>query len=377
MEAQMSVVAEVLLHCTEGSSDKLYRVQTVTKDGTFGVRADNCRRGNPWTDQGYKVNGVTEPEAMKAAVKLIKSKTAKGYKIIEESNTGTAPVPPGAEQIKLSAREFLDTGIKPQLLNMIDEAEVPYYIKSPNYAMEEKHDGVRHLIRLNGGQVEGFNKKGQPTTVDGEVAMAVLKLRVRQCVLDGELVRGHFHIFDLLECEGSDLRELPFRERRRLLIEVMETNHDDAISRVASYDSPTTKQEYFDTCKAGNCEGVVFKHLGAKHTAGRPSSGGDQLKFKFYATASFICSGQNGLKRSVSLVLLDGSKVPVPVGSVTIPPNHKVPVEGAIVEVRYLYAFPGGSIFQSIYLGERSDVDAGECLLSQLKFKAGTVDDEE
>jgi len=58
-----------------------------------------------------------------------------------------------------------------------------------------------------------------------------------------------------------------------------------------------------------------------------------------------------------------------PVGNVTIPPNQPVPNLGAVVEVRYLYAYPDGSLYQPVYLGERSDVDVTECVVSQMKFK--------
>jgi bifunctional non-homologous end joining protein LigD len=42
-----------------------------------------------------------------------------------------------------------------------------------------------------------------------------------------------------------------------------------------------------------------------------------------------------------------------------------------VVEVRYLYAYRDSlALYQPVYLGPRDDVDAGECLVSQLKFKA-------
>ena len=54
----------------------------------------------------------------------------------------------------------------------------------------------------------------------------------------------------------------------------------------------------------------------------------------------------------------------------TIPPNHSIPPPRSIVEVRYLYAFPGGCVFQPVYLGPRDDVTPQECHISQLKLKA-------
>jgi len=41
--------------------------------------------------------------------------------------------------------------------------------------------------------------------------------------------------------------------------------------------------------------------------------------------------------------------------------------------VRYLYAYPGGSLYQPVYLGKRDDIDADACIIRQLKFKAEDV----
>ena len=75
-------------------------------------------------------------------------------------------------------------------------------------------------------------------------------------------------------------------------------------------------------------------------------------------------------QRSVEIRLLNGQGW-IPVGNVTIPPNHPVPKVGAVVEVRYLYAFrESRSVYQPTYLGERKDIEQHECIVSQLKFKA-------
>jgi bifunctional non-homologous end joining protein LigD len=67
----------------------------------------------------------------------------------------------------------------------------------------------------------------------------------------------------------------------------------------------------------------------------------------------------------------------VPVGNVTIPPNHAVPAAGEIIEVEYLYAYHGGSLYQPVYRGKRTDLDLDACTTVQLKYKpAGYEDDE-
>ena len=101
----------------------------------------------------------------------------------------------------------------------------------------------------------------------------------------------------------------------------------------------------------------------------RPASGGTQLKFKFVESASFIVAAING-KRSVALALFDEG-IQVPAGNVTIPPNHPIPQMGTVIEARYLYAHrESGSIYQPVYLGERSDIPAEDCTVDQLKYKA-------
>jgi hypothetical protein len=55
---------------------------------------------------------------------------------------------------------------------------------------------------------------------------------------------------------------------------------------------------------------------------------------------------------------------------VSVPVNHPIPQLGDIVEVQYLYAMPGSNaLYQPVYLGPREDIDLGDCVLSQLKYK--------
>jgi bifunctional non-homologous end joining protein LigD len=76
-------------------------------------------------------------------------------------------------------------------------------------------------------------------------------------------------------------------------------------------------------------------------------------------------------KRSVKLRLLNG-KGWNPVGNVTVPVNFVVPEVGQAVEVRCLYAFKeSNALYQPVFLGVRRDVEVHECVLSQLKYKAG------
>ena len=105
-------------------------------------------------------------------------------------------------------------------------------------------------------------------------------------------------------------------------------------------------------------------------TMRRPAAGGPQLKGKFVVIASFVVAGRKKTRRSVALELHD-ERIQVLVGNVTIPPNHAIPKMGTVIEARYLYAHrESGSIYQPVYLGERSDIPAEDCTVDQLKYKA-------
>lgn len=260
------------------------------------------------------------------------------------------------------------SGLLPQLLNSIDKPEAARLVDDPAFCMQQKFDGRRLIVRKVGDTVEGINKLGLVVSVAEPIAAAAREL-AGDCTLDGEAIGDTFHVFDLLSLDGTDLRGKPCGDRYRALVALIDsTDPSPHLDYVESWTSATDKADRLAGLRAENTEGVVFKHLAAPYVAGRPNSGGTQRKFKFVATVSAVVTTVNQ-QRSVGVSLLDGADWK-PVGNVTIPANHEVPQLGAVVEVRYLYATSGSALYQPIYLGVRSDVEAPECTAAQLKFKA-------
>ncbi len=363
---------ETILHCTEGNSDKLYRVSIEDHGGTFSVRCANCRRGNPWVDQGYKASGVSLAEAEHEAEKIVKSKVKKGYNISSQtgftSNPSKGSASPASPSIVAPKAEPIKTGFRPQLLNVIEEHEAEYYASATtSWMAQEKMDGVRHMIFRKAGRLGASNKLGFETTLESKVMTAFEPL-LKPFLVDGELVGEVYYAFDLLEADGKDLRKEAYAVRYHALTQWLPQTDNVVLVPVLS-----GGKALIDEMRSKGAEGVVFKRQMAHYEAGRPNSGGDQFKFKFQNTASFIVTGQTQGKRSVAVALLDGT-VEVPVGNCTIPANHSIPAVGTIVEVRYLYAYRGGSIFQPCYLGERNDILREECGVDQLKFKGEGVE---
>jgi len=270
------------------------------------------------------------------------------------------------------------SGIACQLLNPIDDAEAEVLINDPRYCGQEKFNGKRTMLNRK-DKVIAINKKGLecsfPEVYRDAVESIITRKGLKLLTLDGEDVSMTYHVFDVLDAD-KDLRDKTYRERYEILKGLLTTERVLRVKPVIqlAYTAFTTeeKRALYNDLKARKREGMVFKLLDGKFKAGRPASGGDHLKNKFYATASFIVIKAN-VKSSVAIGLLDDGTV-VDVGNCTIPQGTKAPAKDSIIEIRYLYAHKGGSVYQPVYIGPRDDVSADECLLSQLKYKPDDED---
>ncbi|MGB0388080.1 MAG: WGR domain-containing protein [Ardenticatenaceae bacterium] len=354
----------ITLYFKQGKSDKVYKVSLEeTESKQFVVNFAYGRRGATLRTGTKTKKPVSYASAKKAYDKLVKSKTSKGYKPGEQSS-----------QYVHTDADSRETGVQCQLLNFVEDSQVAQLINNDEWWAQEKHDGKRMLIR-KADSMTAINRKG--LSVGAPEPMLNSARRVEHSYLvDGEAVGEKLFAFDLLELDQSDLKPTPYRQRQS---DLERLGFDGSIVVVETAKTTAQKQSLYDRLQAAGAEGIVFKQHSAPYTAGRPNSGGTQLKFKFYATASVIVSKIND-KRSVGMELLAGQNQAgtepierVFVGNVTIPSNKEVPAVNSIIEVRYLYAYKGGSLYQPTYLGLRDDISFDHCLISQLKYKQETA----
>jgi bifunctional non-homologous end joining protein LigD len=356
---------KVTLYFRQGSSDKVYQAALEPSGPGYLVSFAYGRRGSTLQTGTKTAQPVGYDEAKKIFDKLISEKTAKGYTPGED---GTP--------YQHTDQQQRSTGVFPQLLNPIDEAETEQYVTDDRWWMQEKFDGKRLLIRKDRNSVIAINRRGLTVGLPAPIAEAVQSIPAGQCLLDGEAVGQVFHAFDVLELEGDDLRPAAYAVRYASLVELVDPVARDELRYADTARDATTKAAMLLSLRQQSREGAVFKDQAAPYTPGRPSRGGTQHKLKFTATCSCLVSGVNRGKRSVSLELLDGT-ARVAVGNVTIPVNQPVPAAGHVVEIRYLYAHIGGSLFQPVYLMRREDIDADACSIGQLKFKSVDEDGSE
>jgi bifunctional non-homologous end joining protein LigD len=344
----------VTLYYKEGSSDKVYQCSIEPAGDLFTVNFSYGRRGTT-LNTGTKTNvPVPYDNAKRIFDKLVKEKQAKGYSV-------------GEDGTPYQHTDQQPSGLLPQLLNPIEEPEVLALIKDDNFCAQEKFDGRRMLVNRESPAINGINKKGNLVGLPEPLFKVIHQFEV-DLVLDGESVGDNYYAFDLLTLDGKDIRSWPYRERLTALMNLLFSKQQRIIKLVHTAFTTQQKQSLFDQLRKGKREGIVFKRLDAPYTAGRPNSGGSQLKHKFVASLSAVVAKVNA-QRSVEIRLLNGEGW-VGAGNVTIPANQNIPIVGAVVEVRYLYAHkPSGCLYQPVYLGLRDDVQQHDCVTSQLKFK--------
>ena len=356
----MAVSKSVSLFYRNGGSDKVYQAQIEQIDGGYIVNFQYGRRGSTLTSGTKTSAPVDFDTAVKVFDKLVAGKKSKGY---TEGEDGTP--------YHHTEKAGQVSGLLPQLLNTIDDRAVARVVNDPSWLMQQKYDGRRLMLRKSGQVVEGINKLGLVVAVAAPIAQAALDID-GDFTIDGEAIGDHYHVFDALSVGDADLRGQAYSDRYRALADMIGGAQPTHIHLADSWSEAGDKANQLAVFRAMNAEGVVFKKAAAPYTAGRPNSGGAQLKFKFVATLSALVVKVNA-QRSVAVSLLDGGQWR-PVGNVTVPANAAVPAEGEVIEVRYLYAHQGGSLYQPVYLGVRDDIESHECTVAQLKHKAAEAE---
>jgi len=364
----MNPIAATTLHSTADGSDKVYTIAIVPNpDGGFDVVAENGKRGGTQTQQAPKAVGVSETDARKAYEKLIREKVARKYNPLDGDAAAVAA---------RNARDGRSAGIPVMLLNSINEAEFFALLspaQRPPWLLQEKKDGERRLIVIRNGDVAGTNRKGEFVPLAQSIARLAHFLG-DDTVIDGEQVGDAFFAFDAQRINGEDLTHLGFEDRFLALAALCEAslpNPHPSFQVLPVSDAAPDIMTLVPGLRDAGSEGFVLKKRDSAYTDGRPSTGGNALKFKFYNTATVEIVGHNAV-HSVRMGLYDNGLL-IERGSVTIPQGTALPEIGTFAEVRYRYANRGGSIYEPSWIAARTDVGRAACEDSQLAFKGDGI----
>jgi len=357
-----------LMNQNDGS-DKVYNVQLVldNKTGLYLVNFQNGRRGSTLRPRTKTESAIPYEEAKLVYDRLVKSKLKDGYSLAGGDATSMQNL---ADKVEINPKAL------PQLLNEIELDDALRLLEDDDWVLGQKMNGENRPIMNIAGGAQGFNRSAETVPLPLDIAAFFAQDLLNDCTFSAEDVDGRMYVFDIMDIYGQSCRDLPLKQRLVLLedllkkaliavptINVLMVNHH--------YDTESKKRAFYQIRDADQ-EGVVFKKLSSLFVPGRPNSGGDQLKFKFWATATVKVTGARSGKRSVSISVLNDQDNFIGVGNVTVPANKDIPSENEYIEVRYLYYYALGSLFQPTFLRLRTDKNEAD-KVGQLKLKPYVV----
>lgn len=356
----MSTLLTTTLHSTKNGSDKVYVPAVVTNPaGGFDVTARNGPRGGTLTQQKPKVSGVDEQAARAAYAALVADKVKGGYRPVDGESIAVAIA---------TERDGKSANVPVELPNAVTEAEFRVLFANPAWRWQEKKNGHRRGLLVTAEGAFGYNRRGEFVPLPAPIAEAARALPL-DTTLDGELIGDVLHVFDALRIDGADQTGLAFDDRFAALARLLgDSRLGPAIGIV-----PILTVDEALALEGSGAEGLVGRKRSARYVDGKAHD--HCVKLKYYCTASVEVARQNA-KHSVGYVVYNEGGEAVDVGNVTIPPTMPLPDVGVVIEVRYLYAHRGGSLYQPSFLMVRTDVGREACRHDQLVYQGEAVDAE-
>jgi bifunctional non-homologous end joining protein LigD len=230
--------------------------------------------------------------------------------IKEELPPKRRAIPIRPAELQGARKSAIPPRVEPMLATLADR---PF--SDPNWLFEIKWDGVRALARIeNGASTLRSRNSIEITKRYPELASLPDALAARQAILDGEIValdaqgRGDFerlqermHVrapsenlvaqisvvyfaFDLLYCDGYDLRESPLLERKQLLQRLLYTSDR---FRYADHQLEHGR-ELFELAGQNGLEGIVAKRADSQYVSDRSPS---WVKLKISKTVDAVVGG--------------------------------------------------------------------------------------
>jgi bifunctional non-homologous end joining protein LigD len=353
----------------KGTSDKVYNVKLIMErnpangpyeeDNVWYVCFQYGRRGSSLVNGRKNQQGLTYWAAKRLYQTLVRSKLRKGYKP-KTDGTFTSYAPYKEVFDAVARTEAKMTDFVPQLLTPVTlvQAKQLYRSHAGNILLQIKHDGERRNVVVQ-EKLIAANRKGLEVQIQQSVSDACKNLIEGWpdvLEIDTEDMGSHLVIFDVLQIAGNDMRKKTFELRNVMLqtlhMSISQAGLDNQLKVDVAY-KPDNYEEFIDFinyAKETNEEGVVISVGSEDYGTGLSQQ---KFKLKFYADATVEVVAIN-TQRSVVISVATGTGIKA-MGNVAIPANREIPQVGDLVEVRYLYAYEGGSLYQPFYKGIRED----------------------
>ena len=205
-------------------------------------------------------------------------------------------------------------------LTLASISEKPF--SNPDWLFEVKWDGVRGIAYVANGEVAVRSRAGREISLEyPEVRGLAHQLDATEAIVDGELValdsegRSNFqklqnragvrnpsqqllesipatyYAFDLLYCDGYDLRKVPLEKRKELLKQMLRPNNH---IRYSEHEIEKGK-ELYEAARQQSLEGIIGKKRDSAYVGQRTSL---WLKFKIVNELDAVVCGWTVPRRS-------------------------------------------------------------------------------
>lgn len=254
--------------------------------------------------------------------------------------------------------------------------EIIKYINDPEWVAGEKIDGHRVLVVKSGTAVRYLNRGGDTRQHPTPKALGdLVSVLPFDGVIDGELLDGVFHAFDLpsVTFNGDTLISplTPYQERYDLLANVIERWQPagKGVRLVPNAVTTAEKIALLEWAERESREGVMFKRTSGRYRPGVRSP--DCLKWKFIDDADCVVIDVGFGGRS-NLVLgayrRKGDPKPVEIGHCTaLAGNGHLAKPGDVVTVQYAHFSKGERLVQPTRPRIRTDKAAVDCTFDQFR----------
>lgn len=193
------------------------------------------------------------------------------------------------------------TPVRPSLAERLPSAEKMLEKVGKPLAVEPKYDGFRSQVHIFKGNVVIFSRNLESTThMFPDLVEAAKKIKVESAILDGEAIgydpktdrflpfqetiqrkRKHgvieaakklplrLFVFDILSKNGKSLLNLPFSERRKILVETIGNKIDNLeVAKEEIVDSANRIRDLIKEFLGEGLEGAVLKKIDAPYKTG-------------------------------------------------------------------------------------------------------------
>lgn len=257
--------------------------------------------------------------------------------------------------------------IKPMLADTAPIETLHQYTQNPDWTIEQKLDGDRIAMHIIDGQTIPIARHGQPYTKPiPQKLLQEYKPFKGQWVLDGELLGGQLHVFDVPYANETINTRTPWHLRRQLLEQLFPKWEPTETKLVENASTQTDKELLVASIHQMHGEGVMLKHRNGTYLPGKRSA--KMLKAKFTNTLDCVIleKNRNG-KRNIVVGLYNENKQLLDMGSVAMSDRNLQRTEpGMVVEIRYLYCGIGYRLYQPAFMRVRADKTVDECTTDQL-----------